>query len=592
MDTLNALLRPGWGSEKWIAEGWQKITDDERSLIQTRVDALFSQGLPFELKQDKLLYIYAFSLLAQLEVLAIQVPLKFESKLSNPDFKRQLRTQLLDEIFHGIVFTRIVYLLCEPHASPPAYNDNIEHLCNFIRNEDCPKVALMLLNLIGEGWIEEIFYSMEKQGIAPAVFATILADEHRHVGEADLYRAIGMPDMPVVQRKLAYLEEQLLTNIFFQYKYSASLSLLLGAQGSIDFLQALDKKHQQQLKKINLSPSEHWKGFMKMGRELFPAIAHYSESNHAIPMTPIRKFFMTQWSNPSDPTMVGEFNMDVSCLDFFNKAFPSETLTSLMLQAISVALSSHPGFRVYLSHNRLYRAEEAYVGVVVMLPDCGDHIGTIVFENCHKMPVQELALKIRRALQMMVFCYKKRAHLEQAHPHLAGLMDEALVDIAHSGYPYPMPGNPMVTLSNIGFCGYTRTKSPLRCNEAMKFTLLEVERKMVWNKGRQQFEAQDILPVSISADHRIFDGNLPVPKLMQNCFQQMFDAMLQGTTKPTARQEPKQDAQWMQMVDQLLDEHLETGYKALTVLQTLWLDFIELEHLISSKWGKRAVVAN
>jgi hypothetical protein len=189
---LIELLRPSWGAEKWILEGWNKITSDEKQVIKDRMDELFRDGLPFELKSDKLFYIYTFSLLAQLEVLAIQVPLKFESKMSTVEYRERLRQQLLDEIFHGLVFTKIVYMLCSPYAAPPQYSPNIEVLCNFIRNEDCPKVAIMLLNLIGEGWIEEIFYSLHRFDIAPKVFSKIIEDEHRHVCEADLYRDIGI----------------------------------------------------------------------------------------------------------------------------------------------------------------------------------------------------------------------------------------------------------------------------------------------------------------------------------------------------------------------------------------------------------------
>ena len=258
VDELNELLRPSWGSEHWILEGWNQISKEEKELIKGRLDELFKDGLPFDLKYDKLLYIYTFSLLAQLEVLAIQVPLKFESKMSTPEFRQQMHVQLIDEIFHGLVFTKIVYLLCAPLSLPPAYSENIERLCNFIRDEDCPKVAVVLLNLIGEGWIEEIFSSLESQGVAPKVFATIIEDEHRHVSEADLYRDIGLPDKEIVRRKLEYLEEQLLTNIFLQYKYVLSVSTLLGFEGAIGFLQALDKKHNQQLKKINIEPSENW----------------------------------------------------------------------------------------------------------------------------------------------------------------------------------------------------------------------------------------------------------------------------------------------------------------------------------------------
>ena len=82
MDEFTALIRPVWGAEKWISEGWDRLTDAEKQLIRGRMDALFQDGLPFELEKPKIFYIYTFSLLAQLEVLAVQIPLKFESKMS------------------------------------------------------------------------------------------------------------------------------------------------------------------------------------------------------------------------------------------------------------------------------------------------------------------------------------------------------------------------------------------------------------------------------------------------------------------------------------------------------------------------------
>ena len=589
VDELNELLRPSWGSEHWILEGWNQISKEEKELVKSRLDDLFKEGLPFELKCDKLLYIYTFSLLAQLEVLAIQVPLKFESKMSTPEFRQQMRIQLIDEIFHGLVFTKIVYLLCAPLALPPTYSENIERLCNFIRDEECPKVAVVLLNLIGEGWIEEIFSSLESQGIAPKVFATIIEDEHRHVSEADLYRDIGLPDKEIVRRKLEYLEEQLLTNIFLQYKYALSISTLLGFEGAIGFLQALDKKHNQQLKKINIEPSKNWHFFMGIAKEIFPKALRYSQTNHEIEMTPIRKVFMTQWDNPSDPTMVGEFNLNVSCLDFFNKKFPPETLTTLMMQTISLGLSENDSFRSYLSHKKLYQSKESYVGLIVKLPDCGDHIGTIVFENCHELTVQELALRARTLIKVMVYCFKKREQLEKEHPHLTSIIEETLYEFANDLYGYPIPGNSVVSLSNIGICGYSQTKSPLRSNEAMKFTLLEIERKPVWNKKTQAFEPEDILPVSVSADHRIFDGNIPVPKVVAQYFEKAFAKMLATLAVPVNTKMQNQDAHFMKLFDQLLSYNLELGYKVLTLLQTYWLDFLSLEELLQNDLAKKIV---
>lgn len=584
MHELNELLKPSWGSEYWIQEGWDQINDDEKVVIKNRINELFKDGLPFELKHDKLLYIYAFSLLAQLEVLAIQVPLKFQHKMTSPAYRERMRVQLLDEIFHGLVFTRIVYMLCAPRALPPAYNDNIELICNFIRNEECPKVAVMLLNLIGEGWIEEVFYSFKRQGIAPRVFDTIIEDEHRHVSEADLYHDIGLPDMATVAAKMAYLEDQLLTNLFMQYKYMFSMSALLGVEGIIDFLQALNTKHVKQLNKIGLKPGESWNFFMKTAYELFPKIQQYCQLHEEIPMTPIRKVFMTQWSKPSDPTMVGEFNLNVSFLDFFNKKFPPDTITLLMLQTISLSLSENPLLRAYLSHNTLYRSQAAYLGLIVKLPECGDHIGTVVFENCHNLTSHQLSLRIRSIIKMMAYCFHQRQQLEILHPHLTGMIDKALYEFNNDDYDYPFPGNAVVSLSNIGAYGYTQTKSPLRVNEAMKFTLLEIERKPVWNKQTQAFEPQDILPVSISADHRIFDGNVPVPKMLTDCLARMFTKMKHDMANPRPLiSHQSQEEQFKELIEQSIANNVEMTYKILMGLQTYWLDFIEVETLLSEQ---------
>lgn len=63
MDELAGLLRPSWGAEKWILEGWNQITAEEKQLIRGRMDELFKDGLPFELKSDKWFYMYTFCIL-------------------------------------------------------------------------------------------------------------------------------------------------------------------------------------------------------------------------------------------------------------------------------------------------------------------------------------------------------------------------------------------------------------------------------------------------------------------------------------------------------------------------------------------------
>ena len=567
VDELNKILKPTWGAEQWILDGWNQIAVEEKQVIKNRMHDLFKNGLPFELKHDKSLYIYTFSLLAQLEVLAIQVPLKFEKKMSTLDFQQSMRTQLLDEIFHGMVFTKIVYLLCDPYAFPPAYNDSIETLCNFIRNEDCPKVAVVLLNLISEGWIEELFKCLQQHNIAPNVFDIILKDEHRHVCEADLYRDIGLPEMNIVLPKLEFMEEHLLKNVFFQYPYIVALRTLIGEQGLRDYIELLDKKHTQQLAKINALPGKKWQLFMHMREDLFHQGMQYKPTFQAVEMTPLRKLLMTQWNNPGDPTMVGQFNLDVTCLDYFNRKYPPESVTTILLQTISQLIADNEMIRSFVFYKKIYQSTDSLVTLVVKLPGCGDHIGSIVFKNCHKLNSTALMSRIKQIVRLMVYCYKKRHTLEIDHPHLKSLHDTTLDDLLDSVYPYPVMENPMISLSNIGSCGYSQAKSPLRLNETLKFTLLGVERRQIWSKASNTFEICDQLPVSVSADHRVFDGNIPLPRMMDLLFQNTFERM--KTNAGDSEKLPLQDLLTIKKIEKLLRNDLKMGYLALTSIQSM-----------------------
>nr|WP_277396063.1 2-oxo acid dehydrogenase subunit E2 [Legionella anisa] len=148
-------------------------------------------------------------------------------------------------------------------------------------------------------------------------------------------------------------------------------------------------------------------------------------------------------------------------------------------------------------------------------------------------------------------------------------------EYAYNTYPYPLAGTPYITLSNIGVFGYTQSMAPLRKTEAMRFTIMEVERKPVWQKETDSFEPKDMLPVSISADHRIFDGNSTVPKMVEEQFQTMFAKMCKE--KPKSKPALHQHEHLELIVEQLLATNVEMGYKTLMLLQTCWFDFISIE---------------
>ena len=320
---------------------------------------------------------------------------------------------------------------------------------------------------------------------------------------------------------------------------------------------------------------------MQIMQTLLLKIHEYSQTIYEVEMTPIRKTLMTQWNNSSDATMVSQFNINVDCIEFFNKKYPSETLTTLMLQTVSLCLKENEVYRTYLNYKKLYRSKEAYTGIIVQLPGCRDQLGTIAFKNCHTMNANELAKRIRDILQMMTYCYQKREELEQLHPHLKLFEERTLLDFAHDIYNCSLPGSPIATVSNVGFWGYTNAKSPLLQNEVMKFVMLQVDRKQVWNKNSQSFVIEDHLPISISVDHRLFDGNNPVPKMLNDSFQRMFQKMQDGKNTSSSIKKPVNSENLIKTVEYMLHVNLDFGYQFISTLQTFWPDFLDPTELLS-----------
>ncbi|MCH9717862.1 MAG: hypothetical protein K0U24_03060 [Gammaproteobacteria bacterium] len=582
MDTLDALIKPQWGAEKWILEGWKVLTSDEQAVVTDRMNALFSNGLPFELHHDKALYICAFSLLAQLEVLAIQVPLKFEKEMPTLQLKKRMRMQLLDEVFHGLIFTRIVYELIAPYAVPPTYNNEVEALCNLIREEKCSKAAVILLNLVAEALIEELFEAFYKADIASVVFDVILEDEHRHVSEAELYREVGLPAAELLDKKLIPLEEKIISSIFMNYAYVNMMVTLLGAEGFDACAFSIDEKHKRQLSTLNLTPGESWNTFMQHRDSLSSHYKLHLQNYEPIALSSMRKVLMTQWKDPVDPTMVGEFDLNVTGLNALGKKKDRPyMLPMIMLKTIGLAAASDRLEHRCFSHHKLYKSKTSQIGLVVTLPGCDDHHGTVIFENPHKHSIQSLVRSLVKSRNMMIYCYKRRLILEQQYPALASLMNKEVRNILEDVYSPLHPPFPFISLSLVSEVGYMRAKSPLRVNESLKLSVLTVQKKPIWSEASQRFEPEDMLPISINADHRIFDGGAPFPEEIKKAFTQVLEQTLAKTElkkddNSGKDSEAEKDLRKGQ-IEALIVSNPEAAYRALTFFQTVFPNYLNLE---------------
>ena len=582
MIQLQELLKPTWGVEKWLNSAWSILNSDEKKGISKRVDEMFYNPIPFQLEYSKTLYIHLFSLLAQLEIFGLQGMIKSLDKLPKGELQNKLRLQIIDEIFHSIVFSKITYELSAPYAQPPTHSEGIEHFLSLLVNEPDLKTAVVLINLVAEGWIGEIFMAMQRQKVAPRVFDVVHEDENRHLEDFAIFRAIGLPDQAYLKEKLAAFEEELTTMVFSQNTYVQTLISFLGVNGAKELFDNIDKKHHEMLKKIDCTPSKKWQFFMKNIAAVIQEVFHDQSQETVVPQTSTRKLFTAIWAEPNLPTQSSIFSLDVTPVQFFEKKFGPETITGLSLQALSKAMFNNPILKNYMSNLRLYNPQDSYVGVAVLLPNSNHNLGIIEFKNCHDMPLSALAQHIQHDMQIMDYCYKRTEELKQEHAYIRDIFTQFVQPRSENIYMEPLITRPTISLSNVGQWGYEAPISPLFPNEAVKLTLAKIERKQVWNNKTKQFEVRDILPVGISVDHRVFDGNIPVPYMMQAAFDEVFARMLQDAKAP---QEPVEFSiqldEFIRLTEKLLQEDLDLGCRYLFFSAQVWKNHNEAKTFLS-----------
>ena len=578
MVQLDELIKPTWSTERCLNNAWSVLNEDEKIIIKNRIGKIFHNDLPFKLEHDKIIYIHLFSLFAQLECIGLRGLIRTLEKLSGTEFYQQMREQITDEVFHAVLFTKLAFQLSAPYALPLGHNKNIEHFIATLESEEDLATSLTLVNLVGEGWVEEMFSAMKEKGIAAHIFATVLEDESRHLDEYELYRQIGLPKREYLIEKLEFFERELISTVFAQEQYITTIVTLLGRDGALELLEKVNKKQHWMLKKINITPSKDWQFFMNSMPALMQNVFHDFEQDKIIEHTNMRKVLFSMWNDPELPTESAVFSINVSPVCFFEKKYKPETITCLMLQALSKACFDNPQTRIYMHNHKLYHPDDSYVALAVQLPGAGDQLGSIEFKNCHDMSMSELAQHIQNDITIMTYCHKKTQALQKEHPYLRDVVNKLTSPRNERVYNDPVFAKPAVSLSNIGHWGYEAAVSPLFPNETFKLTLTKIDRKQVWNKTTNQFEVQDILPVGMSVDHRVFDGNIPMPYYMQAAFDQMFTEMKQATSKlvskPCANLE-----KFIETSNDLLDKDLEFGFIYLFSLTHVWKNYCSYEEL-------------
>jgi len=579
-NTLYHLLRPSCGVEKWLIEGWDILNSQEKAEVEERINAVFKEGFPFELKHDRVIYLYIFTLLSQLEIVALQLPLRALPQLKDKVLKKLMQQQLVDEVFHAMLFSKIAYELCTPYSYPPEHNQCIENICNFIREEKDVGTAIVLLNLVAESWFGELLEVLNENETAPNVFNVVLGDERRHVKEAELFKDIGLPSKIYLRKQISYLETELIGDLFVQQKYTHAMVHVLGKSGSIELIDRMKFKHNQQLAKIDMQPNEKWLKFMNMFTSYLDELEDYSHDDTFIAQSTTRKILLAVWSMPVDPTMFSMLSLNVTRLETFENKYPPQTLTGLMLQAMSKLSKDNPTLRNYVSQNKIYNMADNFIHLVINLPGAVNHLAMIRFKDAHEISLHELSERVQNYVKIMSYARYKSEELAEKNPELLASFYSATIPDPNDIFKEILFPNAIFTLTNIGPWGGEQNLSPLLPFEALKLTMSQVERKQVWNNKTKEFEVQDRLPIGLSADHRVFDANMGTPKMLQIALDEMIDQLEQNTESKQSDAAKHVDIdRFIELSNSMLEEDLGRGFNFLMTSSHRWRSDLDIDAL-------------
>lgn len=451
---LRDLVQPTWPPLRHIEAGWAALTEEEQKEVHARLEAVDTTAHG---RRDATLPFFAF--LAQVETIAIEIPLRF-LKEAPEDLQPLLRRQLVDEVFHSLLFARIAHQLALPEALPPQPSEAAEELLTLIRNETNWESGVTLLNL-AECWIENLFRHAASWQVAPDVFKTVLIDEARHVEEA--FHA-NCPDA------VAALETGLMK--LFQEPVVALAMHELSGSGYMKMARGLRDAHRKHLAKLGLEPGPEW--------QLYEAqLDGDIETAALVEEGPWRATANQIWTTPRDPTMQGDFDANVAKI-------PKKLLTPAIVAAVGRAWAKHPELNRVHAKGRTYQLEKANVGVRVLV---NGQLGTVVVEDADKRSLADISQCIRDGVATL-----------EAQEGTAPVNEDAIKLLT------PTPASFSVAVSNPGKFGLVRGAGALSgyMSPSTDISIGQRRRVPTW-KGIGYFPTWHT-NFGCLQDHRVFDG--------------------------------------------------------------------------------------
>ncbi len=490
-------LDMAWPPMAHVRRGAERLGPEGVARVSQRLDeALASFTLPSRAREGTDMHATRaalrrfFSFLSQVEVIAIEVPLSALPTASD-EMRPLLENQLADEVFHAALFAALARRVGGLDRPIP----EAERLLDQIRSQEDAKTTAILLNLLAEGWIENLFDHAATWGVADDVFNIVLEDESRHVEEA-MAHAEGV-DVAHVETAVRAFEDELF-RIAQHPRVMLPILTLAGESKFRALTASFLEVHKKALGEIGLAPATAVQEMARTLEELaIPGEDAPAPPTRVEPESQWRRTALELWDSPRNPVMHGWLDVRVDHV-------PREDLTPLLVAAVGRVWADYPRINRFTVGGVLYRPSSVNVGVRVAVGDKGEALSTIVVPDADKRSLADIRRILRAGVKRM---NSLGGAAEGIRPDADSeslssvLRDEELMGMI----PAETVTCP-VTVSNVGRAGLSAGVGamPGALGQSVEIIAGRVEKKPVWHGWR--YKPTDSLTLGCSADHRLIDG--------------------------------------------------------------------------------------
>lgn len=493
-DELAEHIDGAWPPMAHVRRGAERLGPEGRALVAARIRDSLARFRPPPAGKTAALRRFC-SFLSQVEVIAIEVPLS-AMPTARPEVLPLLERQLADEVFHAALFAALAKRLGGLDRPIP----EAERLLDQIRQQEDPRTTAVLLNLLAEGWIENLFDHAAEWGVADEMFRIVLEDESRHVEEAHEH-AEGM-DVQAVEKAVRAFEGELFRLV--QHPRVMLPTLALAGEANFRRLgESFLEVHKNALAEVGLQPQPSVTDLEEAFRsaEASDASAAYRDGpprpTRIEPESQWRRTAMELWDTPRDPSMSGWVELRVDHI-------PKRLLTPVFIAAIGKVWAEYPRVNRYTMGGETWQPATVNVGVRVVLGDKTEALSSVPIVEADKRSVRDIA----RLLQASV------ARLNDLGPRLEGMVPDAEAENLRSilrdeelmGMVPPETVVCPVTISNVGKAGLYAGfgAMPGALGQSVELIIGRREKRPQWTGWR--YKPVDTVILGCTADHRVIDG--------------------------------------------------------------------------------------